>query len=60
LSSNEIRRLLATLVLAPVTCAQTVLSWSIWRRRRQHQAPSESLPPTRSPTPVTPELPLQY
>jgi len=38
LSSNEIRRLLATLVLAPAVCPHTVLRWSAWRRRRQHQA----------------------
>lgn len=38
LSSNEIRRLLAALVLAPATCMTAAISWSTWRRRRQHQA----------------------
>ena len=38
LSGNEIRRLLATLVLAPVACLTSAISWSNWRRRRQHQA----------------------
>jgi hypothetical protein len=38
LSGNEIRRLLATLVLAPTVCIDTALRWSTWRRRRQHQA----------------------
>jgi hypothetical protein len=37
-SSNEIRRLLATLVLAPVACITAAITWSNWRRRRQHQA----------------------
>ncbi|WP_252444751.1 fructose-bisphosphatase class II [Pseudonocardia humida] len=31
LSANEIRRLLAKLVLAPVTCLDQVLAWSLWR-----------------------------
>jgi hypothetical protein len=35
LSANEIRRLLATLVLAPLTCVDQVFRWSHWRRRRQ-------------------------
>ena len=38
LSSNEIRRLLAALVLAPIACVTTTITWSNWRRRRQHQA----------------------
>jgi hypothetical protein len=38
LSSNEIRRLLAALVLTPVACLSSAISWSNWRRRRQHQA----------------------
>jgi hypothetical protein len=38
LSGNEIRRLLATLVLAPVACVTSAITWSNWRRRRQHQA----------------------
>jgi hypothetical protein len=38
LSANEIHRLLATLALAPTICVDTVIRWSIWRRRRQHQA----------------------
>jgi hypothetical protein len=37
LSSNEIRRLLAALVLAPITCLTSTITWSNWRRRRQHQ-----------------------
>ncbi len=38
LSSNEIRRLLTTLVLAPITCVTSTINWSNWRRHRQHQA----------------------
>jgi hypothetical protein len=38
LLANEIRRLLATLALAPTICVDTVIRWSLWRRRRQHQA----------------------
>ncbi|MBO0878607.1 MAG: transposase [Pseudonocardia sp.] len=38
LSGNEIRGLLAALVLTPVACVTTVITWSHWRRRRQHQA----------------------
>ncbi len=38
LSSNEIRRLLAALVLALVACITAAITWSNWRRRRQHQA----------------------
>lgn len=36
LSGNEIRRLLAALV--PAASRVSTISWSIWRRRRQHQA----------------------
>ncbi len=35
-SSNEIRRLLAALVLAPVACVSAPITWSNWRRSRQH------------------------
>ena len=38
LSANEIRRLLAALVLAPTPAVEPVIGWSTWRRRRQHQA----------------------
>jgi hypothetical protein len=38
LTSNEIRRLLATLVLTPIASLTTATTWSNWRRRRQHQA----------------------
>jgi hypothetical protein len=34
----EIRRLLVHLVLWPTPAAEHMGSWSIWRRRRQHQA----------------------
>jgi hypothetical protein len=36
--TNEIRRLLAALALAPARTVESVIGWSIWRRRRQHQA----------------------
>ena len=38
LSAGEIRRLLVALALHPSTSLDTILSWSTWRRRRQHQA----------------------
>ena len=38
LTANEIRRLLAHLVLAPIHGLDRRLSWSRWRRRRQYQA----------------------
>jgi len=38
LSSNEIRRLMAKLILTGRTGAQYILRWSQWRRRRQAQA----------------------
>jgi hypothetical protein len=38
LTANEIRRLLAHLVLAPIHRPNRRLSWSRWRRRRQYQA----------------------
>ncbi|QOC94263.1 hypothetical protein [Micromonospora craniellae] len=38
LTSNEIRRLFAHLVLIGRTAAEHVLHWSTWRRRRQAQA----------------------
>ena len=38
LTANEIRRLLAHLVLAPIHGLDQRLSWSRWRRRRQYQA----------------------
>ncbi len=38
LTSNEIRRLLATLVLTPLACLTNTIRWSVWRRRRQYQA----------------------
>jgi hypothetical protein len=34
----EIRRLLIKLLIRGVHTAEHVWSWSIWRRRRQHQA----------------------
>ena len=37
LTSNEIRRLLAALILTPVACLTSAITWSNWRRRRQHQ-----------------------
>jgi hypothetical protein len=37
LSANEIRRLLATLVLTPRICLDSAIDWSIWHRRHQHQ-----------------------
>jgi len=38
LTVNEIRRLLAHLVLAPIHGPDRRLGWSRWRRRRQYQA----------------------
>ncbi len=38
LSSNEIRRLLAALAFAPISNLARIMTWSHWRRRRQHQA----------------------
>jgi hypothetical protein len=38
LSADEIRRLLAALILAPITRVDHVLHWSRWRRRRQYRA----------------------
>jgi hypothetical protein len=38
LSSNEIRRLFGSLVLATHTAIEHILHWSQWRRRRQAQA----------------------
>nr|WP_199489230.1 hypothetical protein [Micromonospora craniellae] len=38
LTSNEVRRLFAHLVLIGRTAAEHVLHWSTWRRRRQAQA----------------------
>jgi hypothetical protein len=34
----EIRRLLIKLVLQVVDTAERAWAWSVWRRRRQHQA----------------------
>jgi hypothetical protein len=34
----EIRRLLINLVLQSVRTVEHLWSWSVWRRRRQHQA----------------------
>lgn len=38
LSANEIRQLLAALVVTPLTCVEQVIHWSRWRRQRQHEA----------------------
>jgi hypothetical protein len=38
LTRNEIRRLLATLIIRPARDAWHRLRWSAWRRRHQHRA----------------------
>jgi hypothetical protein len=38
LTSAEIRRLLAALALTSTACLSNAISWSTWRRHRQHQA----------------------
>jgi hypothetical protein len=57
---NEIHRLLATLVLAPLTCVDQVLCWSHSRRRRQYPDPRLPSPPPRSTPADMNRAPLQY
>jgi hypothetical protein len=53
----EIRRLLINLALRSTHTAEHVWSWSIWRRRRQHQARLSHY--KRRGYPLT-RVPLQY
>jgi hypothetical protein len=57
LTLPEVRRLLIHLLLATQHTLEHIWGWSIWRRRRQHQARLSHY--KRRGYPLT-ELPLQY
>jgi hypothetical protein len=57
LTLPEVRRLLIALLLTAHRAAEHVWSWSIWRRRRQHQSRLSHY--KRRGYPLT-EMPLQY